>query len=182
MKNAAFLAVALILILFVSACEKKIITERSYTENKMNNKTWESDEVYALFVNGKIGMSFQKYKKVEGVELVWYKLGLDCLDKKMGKQTLHYMLPSDPEYDYQSNPALASYNVAYLDGDVICDDFRIYEADSVNNWIEITEEEDDFRHIKGRYSMTLTKWITCDESVTDDTLVIREGVFDVYLE
>ncbi len=181
MKHIAYIALALFYITLAPACEKTK-TSHSYTENKLNGKAWESDNAsLKLYENNKIGLVFQKYKKVDGIDVVWYTLGIINFEQQLGKQRLYYFDFNDTS-NTQTSLSYGVYTVSQDDGDVGCDLLLIHEADSVNNWVEITEQENNFMHIKGRYSMTLTKWQTCDASVTADTVVVREGTFDVYLD
>src|SRR5690606_4884145 len=84
--NVAFIALTILLLVLFPACEKKIVDENgSYTQNTMNNQAWKSDRVAAGFIGDKIDINFIKYKKVEGVWLPWYQLGLLCIDKQLGR-------------------------------------------------------------------------------------------------
>lgn len=63
------------------------------------------------------------------------------------------------------------------------EDFDVLESDTENNWVQITEEKNGFKEIKGKFSLTLIKTSTgIDPNRYPDTLRIRDGVFSVTLD
>lgn len=61
--------------------------------------------------------------------------------------------------------------------------FAVLELTSEDNWVQITEEKNDFKEIKGKFSLTLIKTSTgIDPNRYPDTLRIRDGVFSVTLD
>jgi hypothetical protein len=87
-----------------------------------------------------------------------------------------------PLYDGKLADSLNLGNVARATFDA-CDVFRIVQADSVNNYIQITGQSDDHREVWGVFSFTAVKDsnYSCSMKrngyIPSDTAFVRNGMF-----
>ncbi|MFT4062782.1 MAG: hypothetical protein QM642_10560 [Edaphocola sp.] len=62
--------------------------------------------------------------------------------------------------------------------DVTGDEYEVYDADSTNNWVEITSAEDNFtKEIHGKFSVTMVKTKGFGGSPFPDTVRFTNGSF-----
>ena len=67
--------------------------------------------------------------------------------------------------------------ISMLD-DQSCDRFDLLEADSANNYIRITRQENNYDEIWGEFSATYIRTgVTCNSEEFADTLIFRDGTF-----
>lgn len=60
----------------------------------------------------------------------------------------------------------------------VCDNYLLILSDTVNNWLQITEEYNNFKELKGSFSATFIKVRNCSFSYPD-TVKIRNGTFHI---
>ncbi len=65
-----------------------------------------------------------------------------------------------------------------IDYDAFCDGYEIWDADSLNNWVQITQENNDYSEIWGKFSATFIKVFSC--STAPDTVRIRNANFHIW--
>ena len=83
--------------------------------------------------------------------------------------------------DFTNNDLASSlYFTNDLEDDVGCDYYHVYEADSLNNWIQITKEVNNYGEIWGEFSVTYLKESGCPDSPYPDTVRIRNGTFHIW--
>ncbi len=62
--------------------------------------------------------------------------------------------------------------------DVLGDAYKVFEADSLNNWVEITEANSDItKEIKGRFNITMLRYKKFPNSPFPDTVRFTNGSF-----
>ncbi|MBX3163054.1 MAG: hypothetical protein KF900_01120 [Bacteroidetes bacterium] len=77
----------------------------------------------------------------------------------------------------------AFFHTYWTDGDVFCENFDIPETDTLNNYIQITKQNNNYKEVFGVFSLTLIKTQDCKErQYPDDTMRIRNGYFHLYLK
>lgn len=79
-----------------------------------------------------------------------------------------------------SDSIASRYITNDLEDDVGCDYYQVYEADTLNNWIQITKEVNNYGEIWGEFSVTYLKESGCPDSPYPDTVRIRNGTFHIW--
>jgi hypothetical protein len=115
-------------------------------------------KVYPVVINGagfyrnKIGFSLRKLID-NNINIDESGASIASIDLKIGKQII-----------YRSNFDSTDYNRPYglfytntSDGDITADIYSVIESDSLNNFINITEEQNSFHEIRGVFSMSLVR-------------------------
>ncbi len=75
-----------------------------------------------------------------------------------------------------------SYTTLQDDGDVVCDIYDLWVADSLNNYVEMADFDIGKKLFEGTFSGTyIRNRAICDES-KPDTLRFREGTFHIKLK
>ena len=76
---------------------------------------------------------------------------------------------------------LIFFSTLWEDGDAICDLYYTIPSDSANNYLQITEEKNNYKEIKGEFSLSCYRAQSCDISSLPDTLHFRNGKFHLFL-
>ena len=97
-------------------------------------------------------------------------MGKRALYNRSGQQVL------ETEYNTPTN---SNFLVVIEEGEFISEEFRPLESDLVNNWLEITKQEDNYKKVWGKFSATYIKEKTGPDAKYPDTLRIRNGSFYV---
>jgi len=163
------------------ACKKKVYEKETPTYGKtkteINGVIWEQDIKDVLFDdNGYFEFAAFKYKKIGGVHVVSEILSFNKIKPTNVRQTVKAWIAGQST---NPNPFHldARFGTSQADGDVSCDMFQILEADSLNNWIQITKEKDNYKEVWGTYSATFIRLEGCASSPYPDTLRMRNGSF-----
>lgn len=61
--------------------------------------------------------------------------------------------------------------------DVGCEIFEVIESDSINNWVVLDSQSNDFSEVSGRFALHMYKVQGCDADKYADTLRITDGKF-----
>lgn len=137
-----------------------------------NGKSWTAEVVGAGISNRHDTievLNFNRYNGNVRSEFMW----LTNIKKTLVQQNIYRgdYLSKDKVYAY--------YSTTNIEFDAGCDDYEVWEADSVNNRIQITEEKNDYAEIWGKFSVTFIKIRSCDGSPYPDTVRIRNAVFHI---
>ncbi|MBX3163352.1 MAG: hypothetical protein KF900_02635 [Bacteroidetes bacterium] len=76
----------------------------------------------------------------------------------------------------------AMFYTTWNDGDVLCEVFEALESDSLNNYVMITKQNNNYEEVFGTFSLTFIKTQDCEGRHYADTLRIRNGYFHLYLK
>ena len=148
---------------------------------KINGNDWAGVVRTGVYSN-RLRTVDDKYKKVEkNLSIPWEIFSLQLVDKTINNQRI-YMQDSLAYIQPEISKTYVSYGTVQDDGDVVCDLFDVAEADSVNNWIQITKEKNGYKEIWGMFSVTLYRVEGCATSSYPDTLKIRDGNFHIYFD
>src|SRR5690606_1220489 len=110
---------------------------------KINGNDWAGVVRTGVYSN-RLRTVDDKYKKVEkNLSIPWEIFSLQLVDKTINNQRI-YMQDSLAYIQPGISKTYASYGTVQDDGDVVCDLFDVAEADSVNNWIQITKEKNGY--------------------------------------
>jgi len=140
---------------------------------KINGTTWNGQ--ITSINKEEIGYLAQTHKYISGVKIPWEGFGMGNFIKVLGTFRIE-------GYDTNSvfNPSLsktASFGTSQDDGDVGCDLFKVIESDSLNNWVNIWQEKDDFKEVWGTFQVSLYRVAGCASSPYPDTLRLTDGQF-----
>lgn len=167
-------------ILVVIGCKKDQIVQTSVHSMsvEINGNIWSGDTKVAP--SERLNFYGLTYKTIDGVTVTWENLSLGFFDMAQGKQRIY---PYDTNAVF--NPYLAktaSLEAYQADGDVGCDLFDVIEADSLDNWVQITREENNFGEVWGVFQVSLYRVNGCAASIYPDTLRLTNGTFHLVLE
>lgn len=174
MKTKVNLLITILLMIFTAACKKDnlIITSGSCSAT-INGQNWTANYVKAGKTDSTIAFMAQIQKLNEFKEPYPYDILDIHIMKNKGKQIVGEI----------STVPYAYFYTAIEQGHATNERFEVLEADTENNWVQITEESNDYKEIKGKFSLTLIKTSTgIDPNRYPDTLRIRNGEFSVTLE
>jgi len=174
MKNTMIILCMITIVL--SACKKENKGEKSMGEVQCeyNGVPWVSDLVRFTNENpyntkGNIYFKIIKTNSNIRKEQILFR----NISKNLFKQRL-YKEFSD------SDSTTSIYFTNDLEDDVGCDYYQVYEADSLNNWVQITKEVNHYGEIWGEFSVTYLKESGCPDSPYPDTVRIRNGTFHIW--
>lgn len=81
-----------------------------------------------------------------------------------------------------SRNSWAYFNTNDDDGDSVCEWFEVNENDSLNNFVQITKQENDFSELWGNFSVSFNKTSDCKNRFYPNELLIRNGTFHVFVK
>jgi hypothetical protein len=171
------LIVLYILMLFSNSCKKKqSIQNNGNATATLNGKPWTG--ILQAKNNERFSFSIIIYKEFDGILLPFDGLGFGLVNKNIKVQKL-----SIRDSMVNLNPLLAktysSFSTSQGDGDVLCDMYEVLESDSLNNWIKIETEKNNFTEMSGIFNVTLLRIRTCGSSLYSDTLKFTNGHFNI---
>jgi hypothetical protein len=155
--------VSLALILFVLGCKKKKpidLGEFASNYNKPNEICFNmNEEKYPAIVrfagerNSKIELYFSKLSSID-MKSEESALYARSIEKKIGIQRLNKI-----KFDSTDllKPVAHFYTNSSDGDDVVADEYYMIESDSLNNFINIIEEGNNFHEIRGVFSMSLAR-------------------------
>ncbi len=168
-------------ILFFSSCKKEHLDEIPYTGNVnalINGVLWEGD-AHMLDRGSTFHLGGDKYKDIgNGIVVPWEHLGMAYINKSVGNR--QKIIPEDSLYftiPPQTIHAYGAFGTSQDDGDVACDLYQVLGNDSVNNWVRVIRQENNYSEVWGSFSMHLYRIYTCNVSTYPDTLLITNGSF-----
>jgi hypothetical protein len=167
-----------LMLITLLSCKKEVPAgfDNGWIRCQVNNEEWEGqaagnlidfDTVLRISIRAVEG----KYKW--GKFIPETRLSLFNLPLNLGKHHL--------KKDFQDGVGLSIFSVLDGDFDVACEKFYPDATDSLNNWIEITEEDDDFSVIRGNFNITTVSDGSCD-GAPPSSMEISKGSFEVRLK
>lgn len=185
-KGAWVLCLFTMICCFAFSCKKvKKVVNKGNAGMEINGQPWQSDNGYMTVIYDSIlTFNFAKGKFVEGRFFSDETLLLLSIRKQMGRQAMFDI----PFSNYRPEEMLAGKGFSlfgtYLQqGHEVCSQYMVYKDDSLNNWMHIEREEDDFKKIWGSFSMTMVtdtsyNWGgNCAKNPYSDTIRIRNATF-----
>lgn len=172
--------VLVLLILVVIGCKKDQIVQTSVHSMsvEINGISWSGETSIAPVE--KVNFNVRKDKVIDGVIVPWENFSIGYFNKILGKQHI-YPYDTNAVFDPVINRT-ASFTTRQDDGDVLCDYFDVIEADSLDNWVQITREENNFGEVWGVFQVSLYRVNGCAASIYPDTLRLTNGTFHLVLE
>lgn len=135
-------------------------------------------ELRALIRDTNFSIALENYRIVEGSLSPWEALSISEIRKETN--LFQRILKRDTIASIYPNKARnvgAYFGTPQADGDVTCDSYYVIEQDSVNNWIVIDKQLDNFSEVWGSFSLHLFRTRSCSSSIYLDTLLITDGKF-----
>lgn len=179
------------LLLFTACKTKETIARlprptKEFIKMDLNGSLWEAN----VPKNGILSSSQTDNKRVsvsgsiyamQNDTPLYGKHGFDIMfiDRKMGRQKIQYatMLQIVDQLNSFSDttPVMASFATMHQQGEMICEEFVVdYTKD---NWVEIVQQEQNYKYIWGKFNFTVYKVRTCAAGGFPDTLRITNGEF-----
>ena len=167
-------------ILVVIGCKKDQIVQTSVHSMsvEINGNIWSGDTKVAP--SERLNFYSITYKTIDGVKVNWEQMGFGYFDMSLARQRIY---PFDTNAVFDPFIAKsASFSTNQDDGDVGCDLFDVIEADSLDNWVQITQEKNNFGEVWGVFQVSLYRVNGCAASIYPDTLRLTNGTFHLVLE
>lgn len=178
------LILASLMLIVIDSCKKKDKQEletSSFTINGNHwnseklSSSWQSDSKFSfsygkgIHKSGEIGNTYNTFDEI---------LNFNLIDKKLGRQIIPIITFAAIAGLNQDSPPFAVFGTFHDEGCVGCEMFYVGGTDVENNWIEITKQEDNFKKIWGKFSLTMVKdSIDCDLAHYPNVIQIRNGEF-----
>ncbi len=176
MKYIITILIGTSLVLFCISCNKKenVIPTLSSASASFNESIWIANSIRGSKTDSTINISLDIDKLNEFNEPYPYE-----------SLFLHFYKSKEKQFLFTGYSIIptAKFYTLIEQGHASNEEFDILESDTENNWVQITEEKNDYKEIKGKFSLTLIKTSTgIDPNRYPDTLRIRNGEFSVTLE
>ena len=145
----------------------------------INGAFWEADISSASLYGSTdlMGISFAKSKQINPhYSAPWENICMNLIRKHKEPQRL-WKKRFDPRGGRDTLYPYGVFNIPQGDGHLLCHAYDVWDGDSVNNWVQITKEENDHQKLWGKLSMTLIRVRSCDEGDYPDTIVVRDCTF-----
>ena len=168
------------LFITVISCDKNNKIPDTWGAFEMNGTHWQAQKTSVNKINDTLfGFSLVKGKYWAEYDIDTAALSFNFLRKELGRKTVFNRRMEEWITTLENTPTIASFNLQNNDFGFLSEAFRPLESDSVNNWIEITKQEDNYKKVWGKFSITLIKEGTNQTPNYPDTLRIRNGSFYV---
>ncbi len=197
-KNIALtLSLAIITLLLFTSCKTKETIarlprpEKPLLKMQINNVEWQGNKVvYRVANSSASGNPESRINTWGGIYAMqndtpsYYleELGFLLMKKKAGRQIIKYVefnqLMSDLINFSDITPVYISMGTSHQMGEMICEDFEV--DDTKDNWVEIIQEEDNYKYIWGQFNLHLIRTKSCATAKYTDTLRLNNGEF--YIE
>lgn len=172
-----FYALILGFVFFAISCKKdpKIVVKGELTVN-INGVEWVGSINKPTAT--KFDINATRYKSIDKVFVNESGLLISNIPFELKTSTLKKI-----DFTQQDQKNLFCGFFTYQDdGDVACDTYEIIETDSVNNWIKVTKQTNNYAEVWGTFSATFFRKQGCSATKYADTLRFRDGVFHAYLK
>ena len=178
----------IVIVYSFSSCKKKV--NMDFAEAEINGESWQTGGHHTGitdFPNNKFSilLSAGRYIKADDYFITSSLINVLQIPKTMGK---HYLVQV-PFSDYvtkveEDEAPFALFSTLWQDGEQPCAGYMIDSTDSLNNWISIDQQKNDFERVWGTFSMTLIRdtsyvEVPCYRNPYGDTIKIRNGRFYV---
>lgn len=185
MKNyPVFIAAASMLMFCLSACKKeqpisayKLYYKYGRTTVKINGTDFSSQTCISNNDSSFPGIYIANVKfNSAGEETPVWKLAIYNTKKILGRQSIY-----QPDYT-NGVPTISHAGLYHYDGgwDASCGDYQTIDADSSSNYIEITDQKDNYHEIWGRFNVTVYIARQCRYNPMPDTIRFTEGSFHLF--
>ena len=178
---------AISVILCFAGCKKEKLPDgvgMGGMEAELNGEKWEA--IINTFNDGLDSFNFRAFvieeSRSAGKKIEYQKeaMPFSWVQKKIGKVILYDYMARRNQDSLRKYPRCSFYTLQEH-GEIPCESFRIVDADSVNNYIELTGQKDNFSEVWGNFSVTFYKESTCYKGHYPDTIRFRNGKFHFYL-
>ncbi|GEM_PF-1446237 len=177
----------LLLLVGVAACEKKSgkITNPSWSKFEVNDSAWSSGMGYSTVIGDSLlSLTFSagRYIKEDDYFNTHSMITFYSIPLVSGRQSLYSVPFVQLREKALSGRPFVLFSTMIEAGEFFCTDYKVYVEDSLNNWLEIERQEDNFRKVWGSYSITMIKDTsildgTCTRNTYGDTVRIRNAKF-----
>jgi hypothetical protein len=193
MKNILLkIAAALILLSFLllTNCKKKkdvpvpikdsIDTTKGKIDFYLNDGKEDMFHVKSNIIENKLCITGCKLKQVEDQLVAFHYFSICLSNNTLIKQKIVKQNSNNPYSD--STSTWASFGTMQDDGDAGCEYFDVNEADTLNNFVQITKQQNNFAEIWGNFSVSFNKISSCASGFYPNTIVIKNGYFHVFVK
>lgn len=143
----------------------------------VNGKLW-IGEVNVFNRGDKMNIIIDHFKEIDGVIVPWEGIGILMVHKK--EDSIQRIFKSDSllaTAPWLVTHVSGSFSTSQELGHVACDYYEIIEQDSINNWVRIDKQQDNFSEVWGSFEMHVYRTDSCKISEYPDTLMITDGKF-----
>ena len=167
----------LIILLFIFSCKKENNHLAEYIYGSASTIK-NGDLVHfnkcsaGIDLQNNFGFSFSKWNGLTEIE----GMDINNIKKNNLKQRVYKIDYANPT----KQKPIVFFTTLTDDGDILCDNYYVFEADSVNNYIQVIKYDSSTRLIEGVFSLTLLrdqKEPKC-RITASDTIRMRDGVFN----
>ena len=163
------------IIIMINSCRKNDISddEIASTSLLLNGESWVGDDMFAKQIDDYIHIRvYNKNQYGDNHE----GLNFSCVRRNLSIQRVK---PYEPATRFDT---LQSVFYTLQGGDVGCDYYDVLVSDTINNYIQIKGQNNDYKEIWGNFSMTYIRTESCSpNSLWPDTVRLRDGKFHLYL-
>lgn len=176
----------LLLAFAAQSCKKKSSnTNPSWSNFEINDSAWISGVGHSTIIGDSLlilNFSAGYYIEEEDFFNVRSKIRLYSIPLKLGNHRLNEVPINKLGEEALSGKPFALFSTLIEAGEFFCTDYKVYADDSLNNWLEIERQEDNYRKVWGSYSITMIKDTsmldgTCTRNTYGDTVRIRNAKF-----
>ena len=162
-------------LLLFSSCEKEQIQENVFSTDgraffKVNGEPLNAG-VKVLNRDDKLVIILEHYREQFGELYPWETLSIDNFVKT--KDSTQRIYGSGVSYGKGVTGSFATLEFY----DVLCDSYKVIGQDSINNWVKIDKEKNNFNDVRGSFSMHMYKEGGCSSALYPDTILITDGQF-----
>ncbi|AEV31830.1 hypothetical protein Oweho_0817 [Owenweeksia hongkongensis DSM 17368] len=172
--------ITLLFVLGMISCERDEtgdIETQGKASAKINGMDWGA-EVNSRHRGDKVSIIMTHFEEIDGMMVPWEDIGISMIRKKEDSIQRIFMLDSlISTAPWLVTTVSGSFSTNQELGHVQCDYYEVIEQDSVNNWVRINQQKNDFKKVWGSFSMHLYRTSSCSSTIYPDTLLITDGQF-----
>lgn len=146
----------------------------------LNDRKEDMFHVNSNIIENKLCIGSYKLKQVENQLLPFHSFLICLSNKTLQKQNIVKENYNNPYSD--STKAWAFFGTMQDDGDLGCEYFEVNEPDTLNNFVQITKQQNNFAEIWGNFSVSFNKTSDCPTGFYPKTVVIKNGYFHVFVK
>jgi hypothetical protein len=183
--------IAVLSLIFTTNCKKiqdgpvpitdVIDTTKGKIEFTLNDNKEKMFRVNNQIIKNKIVINGKKFKQVENQLIPYHSINIFLTNKILSKQKIFICNYANNIFS-DSTKTWATFSTSGGDGSGTCESFEVNEKDSLNNFVQITKQQNDFKEIWGNFSVSFNKTRDCAANFYPNTIVIRNGNFHVFVE
>ena len=161
----------------MGSCKKKEVNPPSTFTALINGIPWQPRDIRIVDDDTTMEITFERYNEF-GEKRETYTFNL--IKKNNLVQRIY---PRDYKITHGFGLNLFSgFFTSIDDGDVVCDAYNVLAADSINNFLQIESQSNNYKEITGRLNATYYRFDSCRGSTWQDTLRITNGKFHLYFD